>query len=87
MKLEFSKTSMKDLDFWRKADKKTAQKVTALLLEIASSPYKGKGKPEALLGNLTGYWSRRINAKDRLIYNVDEINNTIFIRSLRKHYE
>ncbi|MDH3068799.1 Txe/YoeB family addiction module toxin [Akkermansia sp. N21169] len=87
MKLEFSKTALSDLAFWKKADRKAAQKVTALLLEILETPYAGKGKPEQLVGNLSGYWSRRINTKDRIIYSVDEETATIFIRSLRKHYE
>ena len=72
MKLEFSKA---------------AQKVTELLLEIAETPYSGKGRPEQLVGNLSGYWSRRINMKDRIIYCVDEPAQTVFIRSARGHYE
>lgn len=87
MKLEFSRVAMADLAFWKKADRKMAQKVTALLLEILETPYTGKGKPEQLVGNLSGYWSRRINSKDRIIYSVDEEARSIFIRSLRKHYE
>lgn len=42
------------------------------------------GKPEPLTGNLSGYWSRRINDKDRLIYRIDEEN--IYILSCRYHY-
>ena len=42
------------------------------------------GKPEPLTGNLSGYWSRRINDKDRLIYRIDEKN--IYILSCRYHY-
>lgn len=87
MKLEFSKSAMADLAFWKKADRKAVQKVTALLLEIAQTPYTGKGRPDQLLGNLSGYCSRRINAKNRIIYAVDEQTDTVFIRYLRKHYE
>ena len=87
MKLELSKSALADLAYWKKADRKTAEKVTALLLEICRSPYQGKGKPERLLGNLSGYWSRRINMKDRIVYAVDEAAETVFVRSLRKHYE
>ena len=86
MKLEFSKLALADLSFWKKTDRKTAQKVTDLLLEILETPYSGKGKPEPLIGNLSAYWSRRINGKDRIVYCVDEQAGVIFIRSLRKHY-
>ncbi len=87
MKLKLSKSAINDLAFWKKADRKTSQKVTELLLEILETPYSGKGKPEQLIGNLSGYWIRRINSKDRIIYSVNEQEGIIFIRSLRKHYE
>ena len=87
MKFEFSKSALADLTFWKKADRKTAERVTSLLLEILESPYVGKGRPEQQVGNLSGYWSRRINSKDRIVYKLDEQLEIVFIRSLRKHYE
>lgn len=86
MNLEFSKNAMADLLFWKKADRRMANKVKELLLEIAQTPYIGKGKPEQLVGNLSGYWSRRINVKDRIVYCVDEEKQIVFIRALRGHY-
>lgn len=86
MKLEFSISSLDDLKFWKKADRRMAQKVTELLLEIAQTPYEGKGKPEPLVGNLSGFWSRRINIKERIVYSVDEAADTVFILSPRGHY-
>lgn len=86
MNLEFSKNAMDDLLFWKKADRRMADKVKKLLLEIAETPYSGKGKPEQLVGNLSGYWSRRINVKDRIVYSVDEEHQVVFIRALRGHY-
>lgn len=86
MRLEFSKNAMADLLFWKRADRRLASKVKELLLEIAETPYTGKGKPEQLVGNLSGYWSRRINVKDRIVYCVDEERQTVFIRALRGHY-
>ena len=44
----------------------------------------GIGKPEPLTGTLSGYWSRRINDKDRLIYKIDD--TTIYILACRYHY-
>lgn len=86
MNLEFSKNAMDDLLFWKRADRRMANKVKELLLEIAATPYHGKGKPEQLVGNLSGYWSRRINLKDRIVYSVDEEQQLVFIRALRGHY-
>ena len=45
---------------------------------------EGIGKPEPLAGNLTGFWSRRINEKDRLIYKIDEEN--VYILACKYHY-
>ena len=45
---------------------------------------EGMGKPEPLTGNLSGFWSRRINDKDRLIYKIDE--NNVYILACRYHY-
>ena len=87
MKLEFSKAALDDLRFWKRAGCKAAQKVTELLLEIAETPYSGKGRPEQLEGNLSGYWSRRINMRDRIIYCVDEQAQMVFILSARGHCE
>lgn len=87
MNLEFSKVALADLKFWKSANRKTAQRVSDMLIEICNNPYSGRGKPEQLSGNLSGYWSRRINSKDRIIYSVDEESKVIFVLSLRKHYE
>ena len=55
-----------------------------LLKDIDRNGNEGIGKPEPLIGNLSGFWSRRINEKDRLIYKIDEYN--IYILSCRYHY-
>lgn len=49
-----------------------------------SNGNEGIGKPEALTGNLAGFWSRRINDKDRLIYKIDQ--NNIYVLACRYHY-
>ena len=51
---------------------------------ISRNGNKGIGKPEALTGNLAGFWSRRINDKDRLIYKIDQ--NNIYVLACRYHY-
>ena len=55
-----------------------------LIEDICRNGNEGIGKPEALSGNLAGYWSRRINDKDRLIYKIDE--NNVYILACRYHY-
>lgn len=61
-------------------------RITALLKDIAEHPYTGIGKPEPLKYELTGYWSRRINAEHRIIYSVDEDIITVYVLSMRYHY-
>lgn len=74
----------KDYVYWQTEDRKTLKKINSLLEDIDCNGNDGMGKPESLTGNLTGFWSRRINAKDRLIYKIDEKN--IYILACRYHY-
>ena len=55
-----------------------------LINECKNNPFKGTGKPEPLKDNLTGYWSRRINQVDRLVYLPED--NAIYIVACRFHY-
>ncbi len=55
-----------------------------LLMNCCKTPFEGLGKPEALKNNLSGFWSRRINETDRIVYTVD--NETIYVVSCRGHY-
>ena len=64
---------------------KNAKKNQSLLKETLRAPFNGLGKPEPLKGNLTGFWSRRIDDSNRLIYAVEEMS--IFIISCRGHYD
>ncbi|MGN0905814.1 MAG: Txe/YoeB family addiction module toxin, partial [Bullifex sp.] len=65
-------------------DKKTIRKINELLKDIERNGNTGLGKPEPLSGSLAGYWSRRINEKDRLVYGIS--GNEIRILSCRFHY-
>ena len=70
----------------RDKDKKLHKALCKLLKEmLRDDPSKGMGKPEQLRHNLTGYWSRRISQKDRLIYKFDD--NSIFIFAIGGHYD
>lgn len=80
----FTKNGWTDYIYWQMEDRKTLRKINQLIDEITRNGNEGIGKPEALSGNLAGFWSRRINDKDRLIYKID--NDTIYILVCRYRY-
>ena len=80
----FSDNAWQDFLLWMREDRKTAKKIASLLADIERTGNEGLGKPESLKGNLSGYWSRRISEKDRLIYRFDE--TTIYIAACKGHY-
>lgn len=57
-----------DYLYWQTQDKKTLKRINALVKDIERTPYEGIGKPEPLKGNLSGWWSRRIDEKNRIVY-------------------
>lgn len=69
----FTENGWADYTFWETEDRKTLKKINKLIEDICRNGNEGIGKPEALSGNLAGYWSRRINDKDRLIYKLMKI--------------
>ncbi len=84
MNKTFTKNGWSDYLYWQIEDRKTLKKINQLIEDIAKNGNGGIGKPEALSGNLAGFWSRRINDKDRLIYKIDSEN--IYILACRYHY-
>ncbi|MGZ8256298.1 MAG: Txe/YoeB family addiction module toxin [Gallionella sp.] len=71
--------------YWQGQDKKTLKRINMLINEAARNPFEGIGKPEALRGDLSGYWSRRIDDVNRLVYRVSD--SELVILSCRHHYE
>lgn len=84
MNIIFTKSAWKDFLFFRDRHTPEYERIVILLKDVAKSPFSGIGKPEALKGNLSGYWSRRINKKHRLVYEVE--NEEITVISCRYHY-
>ena len=80
----FTKNGWDDYIYWQTEDRKTLRKINQLIEDIVRNGNEGVGKPEALSGNLVGFWSRRINDKDRLIYKIDKEN--IYALACRYHY-
>jgi toxin YoeB len=85
VKILFTDTGWEDYSFWLEKDKKTLKKIHQLLKDIGRSPFDGMGKPEPLKFELSGYWSRRINETDRLIYKVEK--ETIIVIACKSHYQ
>jgi toxin YoeB len=80
----FAPQAWEDFNHWRENDSATEDKICELIKDIRREPFSGIGKPEPLKGNLKGYWSRRINEKDRLVYKVSL--DSITIAYCKGHY-
>ena len=85
MKLLWVEQSWNDYLEWQDKDKKTLKKVNALLKDIQRNPYDGIGKPEPLKEDLSGWWSRRIDSANRIVYR--EKDGVIVIASCKGHYD
>ena len=84
MMLAWSKHAWQDYLYWQKTDKKTLKRINDLIKEIERHSFEGIGSPEPLKHQWTGYWSRRIDQENRLVYKVTE--TTIIIAQCRYHY-
>ena len=69
---------------WQKQDKRTIKKINKLLQDIQRNPFEGIGHPEPLSGNLSGWWSRHIDEKNRIVYKSDKVNVTVL--ACKGHY-
>ena len=70
---------------WQFEDRSMVKRINELIKDIQRTPYEGKGKPESLKYDLTGFWSRRIDREHRLVYRIEE--NELFIYSCKFHYD
>lgn len=82
--LIFTPEGWADYTYWIDQDKKTLKKINKLLIDAQRNPFEGLGKPEPLKENYTGFWSRRIDDKNRLVYAVTD--SAISIVGCRFHY-
>lgn len=83
-KLAWTDEAWKDYIYWQAQDKKTLKRINKLIKETKKLPFEGIGKPEPLKENLSGFWSRRIDDTNRLVYAVNDDYLTII--SCRYHY-
>lgn len=85
MRLLWEDRAWDDYVYWQKQDKRTLKRINDLVKDIRRSPFDGIGKPEPLKGYLSGYWSRRIDDANRLVYAVED--GAIAIIACRGHYD
>jgi toxin YoeB len=84
MPIKFASSAWEDYLYWQQTDKATLERINILIKEIQRTPFEGIGKPEALKHQLSGFWSRRIDDRNRLVYAVED--NTLLIAQCRDHY-
>ena len=85
MEIILSKKAQSDIEYWKKTNNVAVQeRIIELKNAIILDPFRGIGKPEPLKFQLSGKWSRRIDKKNRFVYEVG--NHTLFIYSLKGHY-
>ena len=82
--LSFMPGAWDDYIYWQRTDKKTLNRINQLLKDITRNSFEGIGKPEPLKGGMAGYWSRRIDEVNRIVYRVED--NAVIIFSCRSHY-
>jgi len=75
--------------YWQGQDRRTIKKVNELLKDIERNGYKGKGKPEPLKGDLAGWWSVKIDEKNRLVFKIEEQDGErmLIISQCGTHYK
>lgn len=84
----FSDDAWADYFYWQGQDKKTLKRINLLIKDTERDPFDGIGKPEPLKHNLSGWWSRRIDEKNRMVYRISTQGSLeiLEIASLRYHY-
>jgi len=83
-KITFTPQAWEEYCYWQTQDKKILKRINLLLQDISRNGFTGIGKPEPLKENLSGYWSRRIDDVNRLVYRIKD--EQIEIIQCRGHY-
>lgn len=82
--LKFTDESWTDYIYWQTQDRKTLKRINELIKDVQRDPFVGIGKPEPLKHSLSGFWSRRIDEANRLVYQADDDEITVI--NCRYHY-
>jgi toxin YoeB len=83
-RLVWTQAAWGDYLYWQEQDRKTLKRINALVKDALRNPFSGIGKPEPLRENLSGFWSRRIDDTNRLVYAVDD--DELAVIACRYHY-
>ncbi len=85
--LEFTQTALSDIEKHKKAgDRAILTKINQLLNELMEHPRTGTGQPKKLKHDLDGLYSRRINRKHRLVYDIRDHKVIVIVLSAYSHY-
>jgi toxin YoeB len=84
-RLTWTLAAWEDYAWWQGQDRKTLKRINALIQDTLRNPFTGIGKPEPLRENLSGFWSRRIDESNRLVYAVE--GDSLVVIACRYHYE
>ena len=85
MKINFTETGWKDYLFWEEQDERVMKQINKLITDIERNGYDGIGKPEQLRSDLSGWWSRHIDEKNRLVYRIID-DEAVEISQCKGHY-
>ena len=85
MKLLWTENAWEDYCFWQTQEKKTLKRINLLIKDIQRELYSGIGKPEPLKGNYSGWWSRRIDDENRIVYKYKD--EAVIIAACKGHYD
>jgi toxin YoeB len=83
--VNFVPDAWEQYQYWQGQDKKTHKRINMLINEAVRNPFAGIGKPEPLRGDLSGYWSRRIDDVNRLVYRTTD--SELVVIACRFHYD
>lgn len=84
MRLQWDFDAWDDYCYWQQTDKTMLNRINELIKDVRRNPFSGIGKPEPLKHNLRGFWSRRINEENRLVYAIEK--DAVVIISCKGHY-
>ncbi|OEU88224.1 toxin YoeB [Streptomyces abyssalis] len=84
MKTVFTEHGWADYVYWSETDRRMTKRINRLIEDSKRDPFAGIGKPEPLKGDLSGYWSRRIDEEHRLVYRAR--GNELIVVQARYHY-
>ncbi len=80
----FTERAWEEYCYWQNQDRKTLKRINPLLIDIKRNEFAGIGKPEPLKNDLSGFWSRRIDEANRIVYRI--VNEQIEIVQCKGHY-